>query len=34
VPFGVTLEFFDEGRLRDFLSNRLFKARERKSQGV
>jgi len=34
VPFGVTLEFFDEGRLRDFLSKRLFKARERKSQGV
>jgi len=26
----VTLEFADEGRLRSFLADRLFRARERK----
>jgi tetraacyldisaccharide 4'-kinase len=30
VPFKVTLEFADEGRLRMFLADRLFRARERK----
>jgi tetraacyldisaccharide 4'-kinase len=30
VPFKVTLEFADEGRLRKFLSDRVFRARERK----
>jgi tetraacyldisaccharide 4'-kinase len=30
VPFVVTLEFADEGRLRKFLSDRLFRAREKK----
>jgi len=32
VPFKVTLEFADESRLRAFLSERLFRARERKLQ--
>ena len=32
VPFKVTLEFADEGRLRTFLSDRLFRAREKKLQ--
>jgi tetraacyldisaccharide 4'-kinase len=30
VPFAVTLEFEDAARLRKFVSDRLFKARERK----
>ncbi|NOJ42394.1 tetraacyldisaccharide 4'-kinase [Bradyrhizobium australiense] len=30
VPFGVTLEFEDPARLRKFVADRLFKARERK----
>jgi tetraacyldisaccharide 4'-kinase len=30
VPFAVTLEFEDAARLRKFLSDRLFKAREKK----
>ena len=30
VPFPVTLQFEDETQLRTFLSDRLFKARERK----
>ena len=30
VPFAVTLEFADATRLRKFVSDRLFKARERK----
>jgi len=30
VPFKVTLEFADEGDLRKFLADRLFKAREKK----
>jgi tetraacyldisaccharide 4'-kinase len=30
LPFKVTLEFADEGRLRKFLSERLVRARERK----
>ena len=30
VPFPVTLEFDDPARLRKFVANRLFKARERK----
>jgi tetraacyldisaccharide 4'-kinase len=32
VPFKVTLEFAEEGRLRKFLSDRLFRAREKNSQ--
>jgi tetraacyldisaccharide 4'-kinase len=30
VPFAVTLEFEDGGKLRKFLADRLFRARERK----
>ncbi|MCA6114836.1 tetraacyldisaccharide 4'-kinase [Bradyrhizobium sp. WSM 1738] len=30
VPFGVTLEFDEPARLRKFVADRLFKARERK----
>ena len=30
VPFAVTLEFDDEARLRKFVADRLFKAREKK----
>jgi hypothetical protein len=30
VPFKVTLEFADAAALRKFLSDRLFKAREKK----
>ena len=33
VPFEVTLEFADEAPLRKFLSDRLFKAREKKFSG-
>jgi tetraacyldisaccharide 4'-kinase len=29
VPFAVTLEFDDAGRLRKFISARLFQARDR-----
>jgi tetraacyldisaccharide 4'-kinase len=32
VPFAVTLEFADQGRLRKFLSDRLFRAREKRFQ--
>jgi tetraacyldisaccharide 4'-kinase len=32
VPFKVTLEFADEARLRKFLADRLFRAREKKFQ--
>ena len=30
VPFAVTLEFEDAARLRKFVADRLFKAREKK----
>jgi tetraacyldisaccharide 4'-kinase len=30
VPFAVTLEFDEAGELRRFVSERLFKARDRK----
>ena len=30
VPFAVTLEFDDAARLRKFVTDRLFKAREKK----
>jgi tetraacyldisaccharide 4'-kinase len=33
VPFKVALEFTDEERVRNFLSDRLFRAREKKSGG-
>ncbi len=33
VPFAVTLEFEDATRLRKFVSERLFKAREKKFRG-
>jgi tetraacyldisaccharide 4'-kinase len=32
VPFAVTLEFADQRRLRKFLSDRLFRAREKRFQ--
>ena len=32
VPFAVTLEFDDAGQLRKFVSERLFKAREKEYQ--
>ena len=31
VPFAVTLEFDDAARLRKFVADRLFKAREKNS---
>jgi len=33
VPFAVTLEFDDAARLRKFVADRLFKAREKKRSG-
>jgi tetraacyldisaccharide 4'-kinase len=32
VPFAVTLEFEDGGKLRKFLADRLFRARGKKFQ--
>jgi tetraacyldisaccharide 4'-kinase len=32
VPFAVTLEFDDAAQLRKFVSDRLFKAREKEFQ--
>ena len=33
TPFAVTLEFDDAARLRKFVADRLFKAREKKRSG-